>query len=118
MRSVLNTQVVSVPHGSEHVSFNIIRKNNFEDALFKSQDEKYEFDLHIMTHKRCVDLMQKVIELNSEEVQKKKELIQKILDLQVVQTLYKSGSTESNKVIEFLRSDPNTCKVIIISIKR
>jgi paired amphipathic helix protein Sin3a len=33
-----------VPCGSEHVSFDIMRKNQYEEALFKSEDEKYEFD--------------------------------------------------------------------------
>lgn len=45
--SVLNTSVVSVPHGSEHQSFLIMRKNPYEEALFKNEDEKYENDLGV-----------------------------------------------------------------------
>jgi histone deacetylase complex regulatory component SIN3 len=33
--------------GSEHVTFSIMRKNIYEEQLFKSEDEKYEFDHHI-----------------------------------------------------------------------
>ena len=48
---ILNDEIVSVPHGSEHTSFIIMRKNEFEDALFKSEDEKYEFDLNLQHFK-------------------------------------------------------------------
>ena len=40
--------MVTVPHGSEDYSFTILRKNQYEDALFKSEDEKYEFDLNLL----------------------------------------------------------------------
>ena len=46
-KSVLNIEVVSVPYGSEHVTYSIMRRNQYEEALFKSEDEKYEFDLNI-----------------------------------------------------------------------
>lgn len=58
-RQVLNRDVVTVPHGSEHQSFIVMRKNQYEDALFKSEDEKYEFDLNLMHFKRVISLLTK-----------------------------------------------------------
>lgn len=36
IKPVLNDKWVSVPLGSEHVSFSIMRKNCYEDELFKN----------------------------------------------------------------------------------
>jgi hypothetical protein len=40
--SVLNDVWVSVPTGSEDFSFKVTRKNTYEEALFKCEDERYE----------------------------------------------------------------------------
>ena len=42
---VLNDLWVSVPTGSEDFSFKIMRKNVFEDALFRCEDERHEIDM-------------------------------------------------------------------------
>lgn len=60
LRSVLNKKWVSVPLGSEHVSFSIMRKNCFEDELFKNEDEKYELDHTILMLRRSVDHLIKI----------------------------------------------------------
>jgi paired amphipathic helix protein Sin3a len=49
---ILNQTWVSVPFGSEDYSFQIMRKNTFEEQLFKSEDERYEFDLTLLQLKR------------------------------------------------------------------
>ena len=46
-RSVLNDTWVSVPTGSEDFSFKSMRKNVYEEALFKCEDDRYEFDMVI-----------------------------------------------------------------------
>lgn len=33
--NIINLKWVLVPHGSEHTSFHTMRKNQYEDALFK-----------------------------------------------------------------------------------
>lgn len=38
-RELLNERYVSIPSGSEHFSFKHMRKNVFEDSLFKAEDE-------------------------------------------------------------------------------
>ena len=44
-KKVLNLTWVSVPTGSEHFSFHL--KNNFEEQLFKCEDERYEYDMYV-----------------------------------------------------------------------
>jgi paired amphipathic helix protein Sin3a len=44
---VLNDIWVSVPTGSEDFTFKNQRKNQYEEVLFKCEDERYELDLVI-----------------------------------------------------------------------
>jgi len=46
-KSVLNDTWVSVPTGSEDFSFKNSRKNQFEEVLFKCEDDRFELDLVI-----------------------------------------------------------------------
>lgn len=46
-RSVCNDSWVSVPTGSEDFSFKNMRKNQYEEALFKCEDERFEIDMVI-----------------------------------------------------------------------
>ena len=57
----LNNAWVSVPIGSEHVSFLIMRKNTFEEQLFKYEDERYEFDHITQLIRRTIKLMDKFL---------------------------------------------------------
>lgn len=36
-----------------------MRKNNWEEALFKREDEMYDFDLNVMQFKMCMKLIEK-----------------------------------------------------------
>lgn len=46
-KSVCNDAWVSVPTGSEDFSFKNMRKNQYEEALFKCEDERFEIDMII-----------------------------------------------------------------------
>jgi len=43
----INRQWSSIPQGSEDFSFLRMRKNIFEDAIFRCEDERYNLDLLI-----------------------------------------------------------------------
>jgi paired amphipathic helix protein Sin3a len=45
--AALNDVWISIPTGSEDFSFKIMRKNIYEDALFRCEDERYEIDMVI-----------------------------------------------------------------------
>jgi paired amphipathic helix protein Sin3a len=55
----LNQTWVSVPFGSEDYSFQIMRKNTYEEQLFKTEDEKYEYDLNVQLYRRTINVTQK-----------------------------------------------------------
>jgi histone deacetylase complex regulatory component SIN3 len=49
-KKTLNDTWVSVTSGSEDYSFKFMRKNQFEDNLFRCEDDRYELDLVIETN--------------------------------------------------------------------
>lgn len=63
----LNISYISVPHGSEHTTFQVMRKNQYEDALFKSEDERYECDTYLQQAKQVIKLLDKIINSKNKE---------------------------------------------------
>ena len=103
----LNSTWVSVPFGSEDYSFQIMRKNTFEEQLFKIEDEKYEYDFNILQYRktsRLLEQLQTQIPNNIQEL-----IVQKILSLKVLQQIYKSSASEQMQVIRLLQSNPIDC---------
>lgn len=49
-RSVLNDDWVSVTSGSEDFSFKAMRKNQYEESLFRCEDDRFEMDMIIETN--------------------------------------------------------------------
>mmetsp|Transcript_36011 Transcript_36011/g.80148 ORF Transcript_36011/g.80148 Transcript_36011/m.80148 type:complete len:1160 (+) Transcript_36011:163-3642(+) len=47
---VLNDSYVNVITGSEDYSFKLMRKNQYEEALFRCEDDRYEFEMCIETN--------------------------------------------------------------------
>uniref|UniRef100_M4BX15 Histone deacetylase interacting domain-containing protein n=1 Tax=Hyaloperonospora arabidopsidis (strain Emoy2) TaxID=559515 RepID=M4BX15_HYAAE len=75
-RSVLEKQVcndlwVSVPTGSEDFSFKSMRKNQYEEALFKCEDERFEIDMVIETNASTISVLEPLA--NEIEVLKRSE---------------------------------------------
>ena len=54
---VLNDDWVSVVSGSEDYSFKLMRKNQYEEALFRAEDDRYELDMAIVQNARCLGLL-------------------------------------------------------------
>ena len=54
LSNVLNHLWVSLHFGSEDYSFSIMRKNNFEEQLFKIEDEMFEYDVNIHCYRRAI----------------------------------------------------------------
>jgi paired amphipathic helix protein Sin3a len=59
-QSVLNKNWVSVPMGSEHFSFHT--KNQYEEALFKTEDERYEHDIYILSSRTLTKELKQIYE--------------------------------------------------------
>lgn len=70
-RSVLNDEWVSVTTGSEDYSFKLMRKNQYEEALFRAEDDRFELDMAIecvtSTVKRLQPLAEQLETMGPEE---------------------------------------------------
>ncbi|KAG2499920.1 hypothetical protein HYH03_002207 [Edaphochlamys debaryana] len=69
--AVLNSEFVNVITGSEDYSFKLMRKNQYEESLFRCEDDRYEFEMAIernmATLKRLKPLAQRIATMNPEE---------------------------------------------------
>ena len=54
---ILNDQWVSVPTGSEDFSFKNMRRNEYEEALFNVEDERFEIDMVIDSNMSTVRVL-------------------------------------------------------------
>tara|TARA_B100001142_G_C14346217_1_gene660105 strand:- start:2091 stop:5489 length:3399 start_codon:yes stop_codon:yes gene_type:complete len=71
MKENLNDTWVSVTSGSEDYSFKAMRKNQYEEALFRCEDDRFELDMVLETTKLTIDalepIIQKVRDMTAEE---------------------------------------------------
>ena len=54
---VLNDSWVSVASGSEDLNFKQMRKNQYEEAIFRAEDERFELDTSIDTNMACLNAL-------------------------------------------------------------
>lgn len=59
---VLNDEWVSVPTGSEDFSFKSMRKNQYEEALFRCEDERYEVDMVLENNASAIRVLEPLAE--------------------------------------------------------
>ncbi|CAG9310396.1 unnamed protein product [Blepharisma stoltei] len=117
----LNSQWISVPYGSEDFSFRNFRKNVFEDALFKCEDERYELDMTIESAMSTLRLLEKAEEkMNSlsPEQQRSFQFNEKAFDsihMRSIQSIY---SEHAPKIIETLKRNPvKALPVVVLRLK-
>ena len=61
--SVLNNDWVSIPIGSEEsFSFKHLRKNVYEEALFRCEDERFEIDMCIDSNLATIKILEPIAE--------------------------------------------------------
>eukprot|EP00924_Labyrinthula_sp_SR-Ha-C_P004134 snap_masked-scaffold_3-processed-gene-15.34-mRNA-1 protein AED:0.15 eAED:0.19 QI:0/0/0/0.5/1/1/2/0/1523 len=119
---VLNDQWVSVPTGSEDFSFKHMRKNIYEEALFKCEDEIYQFDMVIEANKSTILVFEK---LNNEltvlkELKEKSEkkvifsINKSILSIIHLKAIAKIYGKHGKKMLEYLRLHPEAAIPIIL----
>lgn len=100
VNSELNREWISIPVGSEHYSFCNMRKNTYEEALFKIEDEKFDIDALIIILKRGLKLVE--MSENEPDAIKKSELIKKIHRLKILKKTDFLG--ENSETIEYIKS--------------
>ncbi|KAH0468202.1 hypothetical protein IEQ34_003235 [Dendrobium chrysotoxum] len=69
-KSVLNDVWVSVTSGSEDYSFNQSRKNQYEESLFRCEDDRFELDMLLELAKATVERVQKLLKKMQDDIKK------------------------------------------------
>jgi histone deacetylase complex regulatory component SIN3 len=122
-QSVLNDDWVSVPTGSEDFNFfKITRKNEYEMALFKCEDERHEVDMVIENNAATI----RVLEPLAEEIATLREATSKatvwqfrldrrslgVVHLKAIARVYGEHGTE---ILELLRKNPADAIPIVLA---
>ena len=98
----LNPVWVSIAVGSEHYTFTNMRKNVYEEALFKCEDERFEFDININLYKKGIQILEKIGK-NEENLEERKKDFEKLMKLKILQNLY--GAKLNEFVEEFNKGE-------------
>ncbi|CAK9220996.1 unnamed protein product [Sphagnum troendelagicum] len=105
--SVLNDSWVSVTSGSEDYSFKHMRKNQYEESLFRCEDDRYELDMLLETTLSTANLVGESVEKPLDGV--KQESPHHLLDqlsaihLRSIERVYGDHGAD---IIELLRRNP------------
>jgi len=112
-RSVLNDTWVSVPLGSEDTSGKNYRRNQYQEALFKCEDDRYEVDLVIDSNKAAIRALEplareiEALSANNPMAAKFRYRLEKrtlsVIHLKAIARIYGDHGTE---ILELLRRNP------------
>lgn len=115
--SILNSQWISVPYGSEDFSFRHMRKNPYEDALFKTEDERFDSDLAIEQIKFTLNLLQDALEEIKRlppDQQRDYRLDKKLFSPTKLKPIYNVYGDHGPKFRDLLEQDPLRSLPVII----
>ncbi|XP_019452911.1 PREDICTED: paired amphipathic helix protein Sin3-like 2 isoform X4 [Lupinus angustifolius] len=114
---VLNDHWVSVTSGSEDYSFKHMRRNQYEESLFRCEDDRFELDMLlesvISAAKQAEELYNNITEnkINKENLSCIEDHFT-VLNLRSIERLYGDHGLD---VIEILRKNPNHSLPVIIT---
>lgn len=118
---VLNDLWVSVTSGSEDYSFKHMRKNQYEESLFRCEDDRFELDMLLestaVTTKRVEELMEKLKDTGSrQDGQIRIEDHLTALNLRCIERIYGDHGLD---VIDLLRKNAAVaCPVILTRLRQ
>ncbi|KAJ6423884.1 hypothetical protein OIU84_024789 [Salix udensis] len=112
---VLNDHWVSVTSGSEDYSFKHMRRNQYEESLFRCEDDRFELDMLLesvnSTIKRAEELFNKINE-NKVETSIHIEDHFTALNLRCIERLYGDHGLD---VMDILRKNPSLALPVILT---
>ncbi|XP_017636091.1 paired amphipathic helix protein Sin3-like 2 [Gossypium arboreum] len=114
---VLNDHWVSVTSGSEDYSFKHMRRNQYEESLFRCEDDRFELDMLLesvsSTAKRVEDLLNSI---NENEISLESPFCVEdhftVLNLRCIERLYGDHGLD---VMEILRKTPTLALPVILT---
>ncbi|XP_030553614.2 paired amphipathic helix protein Sin3-like 2 isoform X1 [Rhodamnia argentea] len=118
---VLNDHWVSVTSGSEDYSFKHMRRNQYEESLFRCEDDRFELDMLLesvsSTSKRAEELLNNISDnIHNMETSIHVENYFTALNLRCIERLYGDHGLD---VLEILRKNPTLAlPVILIRLKQ
>ncbi|KAL5722388.1 hypothetical protein ACHQM5_005913 [Ranunculus cassubicifolius] len=113
---VLNDCWVSVTSGSEDYSFKHMRRNQYEESLFRCEDDRFELDMLLesvnATTKRVEDLLEKINENTKADIPIRIEDHFTALNLRCIERLYGDHGLD---VMDVLRKNATLALPIILT---
>ena len=91
-----------------------MRKNVYEEALFKCEDERFEFDININIYKRGILLLEKIGNDETSEEDRKRDF-EKLMKLKILQNLYGS---KLNEFVDDFNKGESVKKLVEIFLNR
>ncbi|KAF7458954.1 Sin3 like paired amphipathic helix containing protein [Cryptosporidium felis] len=117
-RENLNDNWVSIPQGSEDFSFKHMRKNVYEENLFKCEDERFELDMVIENNRSTINVLEPIAEEISKlspEERKNFRLVKppfSIIHLKAISRIYGDNGPE---ILELLKRTPHSSIPVILN---
>ncbi|KAG4151231.1 hypothetical protein ERO13_D04G052000v2 [Gossypium hirsutum] len=114
---VLNDHWVSVTSGSEDYSFKHMRRNQYEESLFRCEDDRFELDMLLesvsSTAKRAEDLLNSINEnkINMDSPIRVQEYFT-VLNLRCIERLYGDHGLD---VMEILHKNPALALPVVLT---
>ena len=116
-QSVLNDYYFSIPSGTEDFSFKITRKNQYEEAIFKTEDDRYELDIIIECNYSVIKALEAELLLLAEkspEEQMHQRISQPLGDVQC-RSLSRVYGDHGPEVISLLNASPKCAIPIVLT---
>lgn len=115
--SILNDRLITIPTGSEDDK-NPMKKNHYEENLFKFEDQRYEVDMVLEIFKYAVDSLEQLYKKVCNEDLKKltDEMLNKELGKSNVKFILRYYRQYGQKIIQGLLDHPK--ETIMITLKR
>ncbi|CAM6050362.1 unnamed protein product, partial [Sphagnum compactum] len=114
--SVLNDNWVSVTSGSEDYSFKHMRKNPYEESLFRCEDDRYELDMLLETTLSTAKLIEESIEKKSSDAVKRESPLTEELSAIHLRSIERIYGDHGVDMIELLQK--NTVHAIPVIYSR
>ncbi|KAK2998671.1 hypothetical protein RJ639_022795, partial [Escallonia herrerae] len=108
---VLNDHWVSVTSGSEDYSFKHMRRNQYEESLFRCEDDRFELDMLLESVTSTAKRAEELLNSNPESSARVEENFT-VLNLRCIERLYGDHGLD---VMDILRKNPSLALPVILT---
>ncbi len=109
---ILNDKYISIPNGSEDDKTNSLKKNHYEENIFKFEDQRFEIDMMIETCKSAIESLNKLLETIDSKPNFKIEEELSSTQIRLIRRIYKELG---DQILENMRSKPKKTIPVLIT---